>query len=123
MDYKLIIDRTTWLRAEPQQSSLKRKSDGKKCCIGFDAIRRGYTEAEIEGIGSPAGLNHASERFSDLVAPRNRFNDEVGHLTRAKDLCFNLMKANDDGATSDAAKEERITKLYATIGVIVQFIN
>lgn len=120
MAEKLVIDRTRWLRGE-SQGVLLRARDGKMCCLGFEAIRRGCTEDEIAGVTTPAYLskdNPHIKLFTDLSLV-----DERGLPYDDNALCESLTATNDAGDLSDAARESRITELFAEIDIEVEFVN
>lgn len=119
---QLIIDRKTWLRGEGSDNSkLLRVEDGKKCCLGSFATQlAGLTEDQIAGVATPDGI--AIGNWGKLL--------EIGTRTvcgksepspRPSPVCISLMSQND--RQDDPDKEQKLTELFASIGVAVTFIN
>jgi len=135
---KLIIDRKTWLRGEGHKKSfLVRESDGKQCCLGFLAQACGFSKEELTKKRSvlslfivPVAENTYSvcnsvdpikrERIKPTVLEKlvcdcdskSSFNNAIGS---------DLMDVNDDPKLSDYERETKLTELFATVGVEVEF--
>lgn len=113
---KLTIDRATWLRGEGENvSRLLRGSDGKKCCLGFYCLAKGYTKEEIYNKASPRQLDNKAN-IGELMNAEN---------TKENSICESLMIDNDDnhGLVTEETREKNITYSFEKIGVEVNFIH
>jgi hypothetical protein len=132
MTMKLTIDRAKWLRGEGSGSSLLlRERDGKQCCLGQLGFACGLTSAQMMNTGAPSVIHIASESDPDSESNRkaiwSRQVKEAGLLFLYDDnlspYCFDLMETNDDRELDEDYREERLTYLFAKIGIEVEFIN
>lgn len=110
---RLVIDRSKWLRGEgSMESRLYRSSDGKMCCIGFLALARGCTLADIAD-------RSAVESRRLEVKPRRLSNfpiDQFAPLPVAYDV-------NDAADINDDTREEKLTTIFAEMGYEVEFVD
>lgn len=136
---KLVIDRSTWLRGEgSDESALLRSDDGMMCCLGFDALRRGFTVEEITDICTPMQLGkvveglteeypmgHRSFVGTEICSTLMRLNDfEVGDYETVRAWSARHESELDPAAVAnEQEREQRIAKLFAEIGVEVEFVN
>jgi hypothetical protein len=131
---KVVIDRTRWLRGEPEDSYLLRSEDGKMCCLGFAELAAGATPEEITDSGAPSCVA-PREGLGGLLTPLSPEESRLGYKFEFKDskVCGDLMNENDeespidDDGTSDDAFEERrevrIAQLGAQAGIFFTFVN
>lgn len=125
---KLTIDRKEWLRGEGSDaSSLLRKSDGKKCCLGFHALQLGYTEEQIGSLASPPNLvfRTREDRYNADGAPHSILVYRDSHVFRSgpTPLCARLMMVNDEPDRPDAEREAELTTLFAEADIEVEFVG
>src|SRR5688572_540531 len=111
----LIIDRRGWLRAEGfANSRLLRAFDGKKCCLGFYCLQRGFEASDLKGMSVPSSLLRANPevlpRLSGLV------NDD-----EHTDVCVQMMLINDNRWITDSERERQLTDKFREIGIEVKF--
>ncbi len=115
---KLVIDRTRWLRGDPN-SFLLRSGDNKMCCLGFLAKACGYTEEQITNVGAPNGTVYKG--YKDLwpegITSGHRKSTWHSQITE------DLMGTNDSSITNDADRESRLIDLFSQIGVEVEFVD
>ncbi len=112
----LTIDRKTWLRGEGTSASfLLRKSDGKKCCLGFYSLRKGFNKKFIEDKKSLPQLPNPEKNFPDFCV-------KGLEIPINSDFAGELMGIND-GILEESERESKITKLFKEIGVKVKFVN
>lgn len=118
---KLVIDRSRWLRGEgPQNSWLKRQSDGKQCCLGFLGDQCGVP------YGLARGPEHAHGRWPEALFYESTFADQYGKSwTRmaVADVTVKLMDVNDAEACAPTHRENCITELFASIGIDAEFVD
>lgn len=117
---KLVIERDRWLRGEGSSDSyLLRDSDGKMCCLGFYALACGLMKIQIANVTDPAGARRPTKAFEDALVhiPLNPEEMPLGNSQAAKDL----MSANDSIELEDNEREQRLERLFAKIGVQVEF--
>lgn len=114
----LIIDRLTWLRGQGR-SQLRRVTDGKMCCLGFECIQlHALTEGQITGLATPAhACAQTGARIDDLAKL------DSGNLFMNTPLCGDLMATNDDKAICDYEREAKLRDLFNKRGISPQFIN
>ena len=113
----LVIDRGRWLRGEgPKDSFLKRQRDGKMCCLGFEALRRGYTEEDIMGASGP---------WADIVGWEGLLEKNLGRLTTPfpTQTCQQMMLVNDDRYLPEEQREQQLKELFLKVGVQVEFVD
>jgi hypothetical protein len=121
---KLIIERDKWLRGEGMICSrLLRKSDGKKCCLGFYALQCGADPNDIRGVATPTWINapsrtalresHGSWLFDDVA---------TNMLPNTSKSCELLMIINDDENLEDSEREQKIAAIFAEYEVEVKFV-
>lgn len=119
---KLTIDRNTWLRGTGSANSyLLRKSDGRKCCLGFLACSLGASQDQIENIAAPNFTNYKLNwphglvtSTQDYIGVDNYPNNYIGNV---------LMLINDNDKISDLERETQLINIFKQIGIEVEFIN
>ena len=124
---KFTVKRSLWLRGEGSThhngSFLLRKVDGKMCCLGFLGLACGYTQDQISGITSPAGL--AANGIGDAMYPSKlqsyKPGRRLGHGYSPE--ADELMGINDDVTMKDHDREARLTERFKMIGVEVEFVD
>lgn len=116
---KFRVLRNLWLRGEgPADSFLKRKSDGKQCCLGFFAEACGVKTEALTGYQAPCGLWEADRNLMPAwLFPEQSVRRSLGSNAGAK-----LMDLNDDQIISDTYREEQLTARFAEQGVEVEFV-
>jgi hypothetical protein len=128
---KLVIDRSTWLRGkldnwEYDSALLSTHYDGKKCCLGFLALKCGFTEEQIADKDMPYDVYEEPKKnktvWRELI--------EVGQVEGTEDydsvpndISAALASINDSESLSDKERERRLIKKFKTIGVDVTFKN
>ena len=110
---KFTVDRSKWFRGQGERNSRLLTDSGKMCCLGFYSQACGITDDEMRCISSPGSLNRRPSGFECLV---------TGSKVNT-DICIGLMMTNDDVSIGDRAREERLTRLLAAIGVEVEFVD
>jgi len=112
---KLVIDRAKWLRGEGSgPSRLLRKSDHKRCCIGFLCSALGVPDAQMENVGGSQNIASCGllpDWLSELPTP-----------IHDPDL-FEAYHANDDESLSEEDRERSVATILAKHDVQVEFIN
>ncbi len=102
---KFIIDRRVWLRGEGSANSfLLRPADGKMCCMGQVCLQLGVVPADLERRKIMSG-------------------EQEMKLTSDRCLVNAAYSANDNEFGTDAAREEKLTDIFGTIGHEIEFIN
>ena len=126
---KLVIDRKKWLRGQGAGTLLvtedwrdAREPDifpvGNMCCLGFECLRHGVSEDELGGETFPKNLSKR-ERVK-LPAWLGQIDTNGDHIDETVVV---LARVNDATDLSEGARELEITRLFATQGVEVEFIN
>lgn len=113
---KLTIVRNEWFRGlGGLVSTLCRRDDGRKCCLGFYALQAGYTLDEIGGNRTPGQLHRSTKKdlFNSGLVNEETFSTPVADA---------LMMINDDMTITDKVREQRLTEKFASIGVEVEFV-
>lgn len=114
---KFVIDRKLWLRGEgDDRSLLLRDRDGKMCCLGFYSLALGFDKEDIREYACP------SEVDGEVNYPEWMYRDD--------DLCdtmssktLSLMTINDSKFLDDESRERRITEIFASSSVEVEFVG
>lgn len=120
---KLIIDRTKWRTGSCGETATGKgdtallNKEGFMCCLGFECLRRGFTEDEISGQPEPETMIF-DDRFE-----KDRFGDMVNDSGHNKSWVDQAISINDDILTTLKEKEEKIQKIFAGQGIEVEFIN
>lgn len=119
---KFVIERERWFRGRDNARLLVNVATdspdfGKMCCLGFFGIACGIDPEQLLGMGSPE--DRKEEPWSSWVL---RENDETGYVEDSRSI-NSLIAVNDDRKISDAARESRITELFAKHGVEVEFVD
>lgn len=115
---KLIIDREKWYRGKGPDGSRLLRTDGCRCCLGFDLQRRGFTDEQLLDVGVP----EAVETDAPIDGLTFAFEDERDGFgpTGTNEL---LVEFNDNPDLSESERELRITSAFAEIGVEVEFVG
>lgn len=119
----VTIDRGTWLHGEgAEPSCLMRAKDGKKCCLGFRALQKGYSTDDILGKLGPSDLTPLGNAWAGILSDTV---DGKTQLFVPTDLGYEIMKANDDPVliTDDRAREDKIIRLFKEIDIQVEFVG
>lgn len=123
----LIIKKSSWLRQNPNtliNSVLRKRSSGKKCCLGFECLALGIKG--ITGMATPSDLvwrssglkrTDLAKKLSFLISI-----DKAGYYKNSS-ACEKLMAINDDRKLSDEQKIEQITKIFGENGIRVKFVE
>lgn len=120
---KLIIDRTKWRTGSAGETATGKgdtallNEEGFMCCLGFECLRRGFTEDEISGQPEPETMIF-NEGFK-----KDRFGDMVNDSGYNKSWVDEAISINDDILSTRDEKEEKIQKIFAGQGIEVEFIN
>lgn len=133
MGTKLIIDRSKWLRGEGETASkLLRERDGKMCCLGFYLLSCGLEPDMIQGRGTPGAVykyrelypeEHQGEPVPAWTYEYHNDEDEYYNTFIVRDLIRANDEWVDDLIGGEKGREERITALFATQGIEVEFIG
>lgn len=103
----VTIDRSKWLRGDPNNSYLRRSSDGKQCCMGFFARKLGVSASKIKGVETLRGLSGDYAAF------------EENH----EEVMDNIYHTNDTKDMRDNDREVALIKLGEEIGVKFTFVD
>lgn len=110
---KLTIDREIWLRGEGSLSSfLLRKRDNKQCCIGILLEANGVEKEKLAGVS--AVKSHLDQIL--ITVPEN-----LSWLKQ--DQVNEFYSMNDSKAYDDTFREQKLTEMFSTHGIEVEFIN
>ncbi len=106
------VDRATWLHGENRDTFLKRRDDGKKCCLGFLALACGIPEEAITGVRV---LKHLDEpdRMKLPVQLHPQYLSALMELNDEQLIAY--------GLPSDTEREARLTRMFSTAGIDVTF--
>lgn len=108
MNPKLIIDRLTWARGGKNGRSSLLNIHNNRCCLGFECKRLGVSDSDMLSVGRPVNITKPS-RLPGYMA----------------DTTFidSLIIVNDDPQMDEINREFKITELFATKNIDVEFIN
>lgn len=99
----LRINRKRWWRGQGSDDSrLRKRKDGKQCCIGFYARACGLKITDIEGCATLAALD----------------SDELrAHESKHNKTFSDLYEVNDDAELTAKDRESKIRQLFKDLGV------
>jgi hypothetical protein len=118
---QLVIDRSRWLRGNPDDSCLLDRN-GKMCCLGFYLKSCGAADVELLEAGSPACLTHHPRPAKWLVV--NVARDDLHEATQLdSNRCTALMQVNDSVEWTDENREREIAHLFHRQGIEVEFVD
>ncbi len=114
---KFTIKRKEWLRGKKENGnhllgSCLLDANGRKCCLGFYALKKGFNKKTIIDI----------QMLSELPNAKKNFPEFCGKKASDSRLASELVCINDNCKTSDAFKEKKIKEKFGKIGVEVNFI-
>lgn len=120
---KLVIDRKKWLRGQGAGTLLATENFlidrgldpeflGYMCCLGFDCLRRGVPEVELQDRPMPRHVHLKSEQV-----------ELPSWLIGESGTVLQLSSTNDNPAISEEVRENMIKGYFASEGVEVEFIN
>lgn len=125
---KLVIKRSEWDRGHREDVWLRHPDHGKMCCLGFDAKRRGYTDAEITGVKTPGALLDAGLPDKGYIAD-GWLKEAVGTHNHSDD-CSRVMRDNDlpEGVIPgtklpESQREEWVAAFFKRYGIEVEFVD
>lgn len=101
---KVVIKRSEWLRGEGSgRSYLIRKSDNKKCCVGFALEQAGYERNELLGIHAYDSLRH--------------------HFRVHDPFRLQIYKINDAPILTKTEREIKLIKAFKELGISISFVD
>lgn len=126
---KLIIDRKKWVNGSNRSSksfgtSMLLNGKNKMCCLGFLGQACGLDDADMLGVGTPAGISDDKVSLVKGTYFRKLFTVEKN--TRHKfqtNVCYDLVNTNDDNNISNKERESKLKVLFKKIGVNVSFVG
>jgi hypothetical protein len=118
---KLTIDRSTWLRGEGSTNAyLRRKEDGKQCCLGFYCAALGLDSGKLVDVKSPIGIEALyKDTLFPIEAAKWLFG---GNVFNVSEECYQLTIANDTLAIAEDKREETVKEIFAKHDVEVEFV-
>lgn len=144
---KFTIDRKYWIRGTGGKGSTLLRSchteEKEMCCLGFFAKALGHEDEVLTSRATPEDVcpnapehNLFPEKFVDRASDGQLF--ENGGTLRNTRVTLELMAVNDGHAredcimpslasstvvTNEADREDKITKLFASVGIEVEFVG
>ena len=115
-----IIEESKWYRGKGSKESMLLRQDGTMCCLGFDALRRGFSEKEILGVGSPSRLSGSVDnpKLRGLTEE-----DPVFIMAKANtDIVSEIIQVNDDDRITDEQRKSKLTELFQRLDTEVVFV-
>lgn len=135
---KLTIDRQRWIRGQPGSQLLidepgiteidspaipPGRNHGKMCCLGFAALELGYTPDEIRNRPSPKSVVDGGHKDLFTLARLTEPYVEHPDFVNNTNTCQTLMFTNDRTDISNAEREATLVRIFAELGIDVEFIN
>lgn len=141
----LVIKNSEWLRGETSLNSFLVRYDGKKCCIGIDAIARGISAEFLRKnmVKSPFVFNEINGTiyqngqevkepidvpvFCKLIDDYNTDIDDSEqpntdtYVFEQPKIGGLLMEINDNSSTSDEFKIEAMRPLFSQLGIEIDW--
>lgn len=114
------VKRSKWLRGDVATSTL-RNNRGKMCCVGFYAKAAGFKNEHILNIG---GLDDISRVNYDTYKPLFKSKSKLEALKKGDTRTMgNIYACNDSGGLEDSDREKQLKKLFAKLGIKVEFVD
>jgi hypothetical protein len=113
---KFTVFRNTWLRGGGDGNLLD--AAGCRCCLGFLGRQLGCSDDDQRDVGLPQELDSASKWPTNLVA---LVDDEDGSSFMGTCALDEIIGVNDSMTTSDDAREQQLTELFAALSIDVDF--
>ncbi len=118
---EIVVHRDTWLRGNtmgpfPTERVQLINEQGHKCCLGFAGLCWDIPAHTLVNTGTPDEVNwewKGDHPFSLLVD----INDLNTQLAR------DTVMINDNPTISDEEREEELTALFATKGIVMRFTD
>lgn len=119
---KVTVKMSEWLRGglfkTKETSVLVSGTTGKMCCLGFvGKALGGLTKVDMEDVKIPSLVTHITSKF-----PNSLVNKKYNGLLGCTDICYTLMKINDDGRISDKMRMYRLNRLKNQSGIEFVFV-
>lgn len=112
---KLTIQRSIWYRGHGGHSSRLRQQNGTMCCLGFLGLACGIPAEALEDQARPRELT-----------PEQRKKWPAGllceDLSEDSATAVRLMLSNDAHSLTGAKREKKLTALFETIDIQVEFV-
>lgn len=116
---KVVIDRLEWYRGQGfDESALLRKTDNRKCCLGFAALVDGAIPLSIRGINAP----HQIVDSNILARLRNGADAGMEKNGSSTELCYKMMATNDS-KMEESDREQELIGLGKKVNIEFSFIN
>lgn len=122
----LKINRRRWLNGGNKNlvySKLLSPHNDRQCCLGFLAREVGYSKEEINDLGCPSD---AARETGDNKFPKGFLRWRRNTLSEPwidTKVCRKMMDVNDDKEITNKLREEKLTKLFAKVGIKVEFFG
>ena len=114
---KFTVKRSEWLRGEGSGNSyLIRKSDGKKCCIGFVGQQCGISDKTLTGRQDIASFKKSETNNWLPEASLWPAWMKSGDIAAA-------YEANDDKNSSDRIREAELRGIFVAHGDEIEFVD
>ena len=115
---EFTINRAKWGRGDSNEGYLLNDVSGKMCCLGFYAKACGLKNKDIIGVTDPASYqSYFFEKNSGT------WKTKLLKSSRNTSTCNDLIIINDSMYITDEAREEKIIKKFARIGIKVKFVG
>ena len=114
----LTIQRSRWRRGGPVRNlelgptTLRNAQNGLMCCLGFDALACGYTEAQIQGLGDPSEV---AARHVCLPGYENRAHIGFFDIENSP-IVEEAIDINDNPHLSDDKREAKLIPVLKQLG-------
>ena len=119
---KFTVKRENWLRGGGEDGLSGLLIKDKMCCLGFYALACGAKPSQIRNKAMPS--NVAWSKVPDEILPLMASEKSKPFLWPSdwdSKIAARLAFANDSDRIGDTVREKRLKKLFALIGVRVDF--
>jgi hypothetical protein len=129
--FKFTVERSKWLRGNPQTSVLLDGDTGKMCCVGFLSRACGLEKRTISEQGTLSELANRGGSSAKAVSRRKVLaqflKDLKGRAWRSakyanSNVAQEIYEANDMRHAGDGAIEARLRSLFAQLDIDVEFV-
>ena len=121
---RLVVQRSNWQRGDWNSEFFVK---GKYCVLGFAALASGYETEDIDKVLLPEDLAEIKGIMRKLVIRRTakyrRSHVAVAGPYEDRRIVRDIWTVNDDPEMLDIIRETKLIKLFAKIGISLEFVD
>lgn len=113
---RFTIKRSEWRRGG--ETTALRNKDNTKCCLGFYAQACGFKGKMLDESSEPADINNYGKAWDTFLVKKSNhaFSNHMSSMAATS-----LILINDDDKITEAARERKISTIFARRNIKVKF--